>query len=271
MINYNLLPSLNNRFNQNQVLMSLTSAGLLIDRTESITKLYAKNFTWESTKKLWHEKRLSERGSRGSSQKIFSIIKRRLQAGSSVLPSVVELSDILSNCQDEQDKAQILFLYLLEFDVLVKYMMHELYRKYGEHPSKWDLKKESLLNILKKFEYEDGTTIEYSESTMERWIRGFRSLLYDIGFRKSIYADEGKPPMINDIPLSVSAYYSWKKKKRNWTRQPFGWAYLLQPPNFWEVLYNRVEKLSGWVKRDYQGRYIIEPKEAVFDFKEAEK
>ena len=198
------LASLKENFTKNEVSMTLTSAGLMVERTEILAKLYSEHLTWENVKEIWHDKRLGGRGSRESSQKIFSIIKRRLQSGASSLPPIIKLADLLEECQSKQDKAQILFLYLIEFDVLVKYIIHELYNKYGDKPSEWDLNKSKLVKLIKKYKYSDGSSLEYSDSTIKRWVRGFRSLLYEIGFRETKYTNAANPPIINNIPLSIA-------------------------------------------------------------------
>jgi len=70
----------------------------------------------------------------GSSQKIYRVLTSRFKKTlprTSPNPSV--LPTIFDECQTTRDKAQILYLYLVADDSLVRYVVHE----YMARPHRW--------------------------------------------------------------------------------------------------------------------------------------
>ncbi|MFW6016287.1 MAG: BrxA family protein [bacterium] len=260
----------NKKYKKNDVSIALKEAGLLIEYTEKICELYFEYHTWDTVKQNWHKERISTCGTRDSNQRILGILKRRLQSGEKNLPSIISLNNLLKNCQSEQEKAQILFLYIMEDDPLVKYLIHELYITQGCLPSEWNLDNEELFKIIKDFKYHDNNEIKYADSSLKRWVASFRTLLYECGLLQSRYSNGAEIPLLNDISLKVSAYYSWKLQKEDWVKYPLGWIYLFQPKNYWEILLDRLKDCSDWKVQYFQGKTIFEPADKIFRLKEDE-
>lgn len=260
------LPSLQGRLEQSEVTADLTGAGLLVERVELIARLYSEHQSWADAREVWHEQRVSERGSRSSAQKIFRILRRRLQTGASHLPSVVRLAELFDTCQGQRAKAQLVYLYLVEADALVRYVLHELLRESGREVSEWDLNSTRLMGILDRFEDVDGQPLRYAESTRKRWVEGIRSVLHQIGVRKRPYGDEGGVPTLDQEVLLVAAGYSWSKQGDDWQSNPVGLRYLFQPDHHLKTLFDRVNAEPTWETRNFQNRVTLHPAEEPFSF-----
>ena len=244
--------------------MDLTGAGLLVDRSASIANLYAETMDWSKTKEYWHEQRLADRGSRHSAQKIFNIIKGRFQAAGDTLPTIPQLANLYGDCETDRDKAQLTYLYLVHADPLVRFTVHEVLRNQGIEISEWKLDNHRLLKYLQSFRFDNGSSLEYAESTLERWVQGFRSVLFEIGVRNSQYGNEGAPPSLNRIPLLVSAGYSWKEQEEEWQKHPVGWMYLFQPKHHWDQLFDRLSEEPGWTTRQVRNQLFLRPDDDPF-------
>jgi len=258
------LPSLNRTFTRKDISMALTKSGLLVSRAECLVDLYRNLLDWEAVREEWHEKRLGGRGSRESSQGIFKLLRNRLQAHGRSLPSPDALAPILYSCRNPQEKAQVLFLYAIEEDKLLKYAINELLRRSKIVTLGYRLDIGTLSSILDDFRYKDGGSLDYSGSTLKRWTQGLRSVLLEIGVRKAPYSDEGNPPTLERIPLLIGAGYSWAKEGRMWQERPVGWAYLFQSYPFWPPLTRRLYDEPTWVMRSVGPRQVLEPREGPF-------
>jgi len=256
------LSALNRTFSKQDVTMSLTEAGLLVDRAESVVRLYAEHHNWAEVKARWHKERVHERGSRSSAQRIFRIIKRRLQAGGKALPSVPTLDELLRQCPTTQAKAQLLYFYLIQEDNLFRFVLHEVLRRQGVDRDQWDLSPDEVASILSAFQYEDGSELDYAESTLERWVQGFRSVLRDIGVIKGPYDERGTVPTVDFPPLHVGALYSWNVERRQWPERPIGWLYLFQPRVHRQALFDRLQSSDWWTASQLRDQTVLTPVEA---------
>ena len=255
------LPSLNGTFSAPDVSMSLTEAGLLPGRMETVTRLYSEHHNWGAVKEKWHEERIHERGSRGSAQKIFRILKRRLQSGGKKLPSLSELHTLVEECPTEQAKAQLFYFYMVREDNLFRFVLHEILRGQGTDSTEWHLPTSKITAILSRFEYQDGAGLQYAESTLRRWGQGFRSVLRDIGVLKGPYDENGVVPSVDLPPAHVGALYSWNEEGKNWPDCPVGWLYLFQPPAHRETLLGMIQSSGRWSASRLRDQTIISPTE----------
>jgi len=105
--------------------MDLTMCGLFVERAEELARLYAEHGNWNDVKERWFDERLSNRSTRGSSQKIYRVLTSRFKNAPTDLPNPSVLPTIFDECQTTRDKAQILYLYLVADDSLVRYVVHE--------------------------------------------------------------------------------------------------------------------------------------------------
>jgi len=255
------LTSLNGRFAEEEVNMSLTEAGLLPERAKAIVRLYAKHHSWAEVKERWHEDRIHDRGSRGSAQQIFRILKRRLQAGGSALPSISTLQRLIDECPTTQAEAQLLYFYLIQDDNLFRFVLHEVLRRQGTSRDEWSLSTERVASVLSDYEYVNGENLGYADSTLHRWAQGFRSVLHDIGVLEGPYDDVGTVPAVDGPSAHLSALYSWKKQGREWTEQPIGWLYLFQPPTHQDLLLDRLQSDSRWTTTQLREERVVKPTE----------
>lgn len=256
------LSTLNRQFESSDITIALTEAGLLVDRAETIVQLYVSCHSWSAAKERWHEGRMHERGSRASAQRIFRIIKRRLQAGGERLPTVSALSGLLQQCPTSSAKAQLLYFYLIQEDNLFRFVLHEVLRRQGVDRDQWDLSPDEIASILSAFQYEDGSELDYAESTLERWVQGFRSVLRDIGVIKGPYDERGTVPTVDFPPLHVGALYSWNVERRQWPERPIGWLYLFQPRVHRQALFDRLQSSDWWTASQLRDQTVLTPVEA---------
>jgi hypothetical protein len=262
-----LIPSLSRQFSPDQVDMTLTQCGLLPDRTEELAQLYREQGNWNDVKQVWFKKRISDRSTRGSSQKIFSVLSSRLKNAPASLPKPRTLPTVLNDCVTASNKAQVVYFYLLSDDALVRYTVHEyISRLVNGHQDALDFSDETLKNILFELEFADGTTFDYADSTTQRWCEGFRSVMREIGVLDSQRATSGSSPSIGDIPLLVSMGYSYQTGENDWIDAPTGILYLFQPKNKWDEQFNRVASTDAWEFVELHGDLRLQPTEDTYQW-----
>jgi hypothetical protein len=210
-------------------------------------------------KKRWHESRVHERGSRSSAQQIFRIIKRRLLAGEASLPPITRLAELAERCPTDQAKAQLFYFFLIQEDDLFRFVLHEVLRQQGVDRKEWDLSSETLGSVLSAFQYSDGSGIEYADSTLHRWVQGFRSVLRDVGVIKKSYDQQGQVPTVDLPPLDLSSLYSLNERGPDWAETPIGWYYLFQPPSYHDILRQRLLSNNQWKTVQLRGQTVIRP------------
>lgn len=247
---------------KSDVNMGLTTAGLLPEKGRKLVEIYFEEKDWDRTKKKWHELRAGKRGSRNSSQTVFGYLQSRLISGAEVLPSIENLNRILNNCDSDEEKAQILYLYLLEDDKLVKYVVSKIMEKSSS--GEFDFSTENIRAIMNEMEYQNGQKLDYSDSTLNKWVRNFRSLMRDIGVIKSKQKVVGRSPSLGDQALEVSAFYSYNLQSDSWLDDPNGWRLLFQTPNYCEPLIKRLAESKGWQLSEPRGERKLKPKDEIF-------
>jgi len=253
------LSSLSGQFPPDVVSMDLTMCGLLIERAEQLANLYAEKGNWNDVKEVWFDERLSNRSTRGSSQKIYRVLTSRFKNAPSSLPNPSALPTIFEMCQTERDKAQILYLYLVVDDPLVQYVVHEyVSRLTDDRQEPLDFSNEELTEILSQLEYTDGTSFEYADSTIERWCVGFRSVMRACGILQDTQSTVGEPPSMGDIPLLVAMAYSYEADDE-WLTAPRGLLCLLQPEDRWEELFDRSASTDAWKYLELPGDLELRP------------
>jgi hypothetical protein len=174
---------------------------------------------------------------------------------------------VLNNCETPQEKAQILYFYLVADDVLVRYAVHRYAQRLFENqPNALDFSNEVLTSILNDFEYADGTPFEYADSTTERWCEGFRAVMRKIGVLENQQSVVGTSPSVGKIPLLVSMGYSYRQDNQNWFESPTGHLYLLQPKNRWQELYDRAASTEAWEYLDLHGELQLRPTEGPYSW-----
>jgi len=250
--------------------MDLTGCGMNIEKTEKIVNLYAEFLEWEKVKEKWHEKRLGGRGSRHSSQKVFHILKKRLQSGNNDLPSVKSLSKILDVCEKKREKAQIIYFYIYEKEGLFRFLVSKLSQN-TNNKQNIDFSNQNLWSNLKEFRLKNGDKIQFSKATLERWFAGFRGVMREIGVIPSKQKMEGESPLVSDIVLQLASGYSWKIIGKNWLEKPIGWIALFQPEEKWMDLISRLNQYEYWELYEVQGKQRMKPKENPFKIGEIDE
>lgn len=265
------LPSLSREFSSEAVTMDLTMCGLLVDRVEELALLYREHGNWNAVKEVWFTERRGGRSTKGSSQKIYRVLTSRLKNALSSLPNPRDLPAVLDNSTTSTDKAQILYFYLVADDPLVRFIIHEyVQRQFSTSTDIIDFSNETLKGLLSNFEYADGTSFDYAESTTERWCEGFRSVMREIGVLEDQQTTADGPPSIGDIPLLVAMGYSYEKGGDNWLESPLGLQYLFQPETRWEELYDRVANTDWWTYSELHGSLQLRPIDGAYSWIEQE-
>ena len=253
-------PSLSRTFSPEEVSMDLTMCGLLPDRAEEIARLYREHGNWNQVKEIWFEERRANRSTKGSSQKIYRVLSSRFKNAPATLPNPSDLPAVLDTCSSSRDRAQVLYLYLVADDALVRYAVHEYARRLAEDfPESLDFSNETLTSILNQFEYTDETPFDYADSTTERWCEGLRSVMREIGVLENQQTVVGDPPSLGDTPLLVAMGYSSEEGDEEWFESPTGLQYLFQPSARWEELYNRVAETEAWEFVELHGSLQLRP------------
>jgi hypothetical protein len=253
-------PSLSRTFSPEEVSMDLTMCGLLPDRAEEIARLYREHGNWNQVKEIWFEERRANRSTKGSSQKIYRVLSSRFKNAPATLPNPSDLPAVLDTCSSSRDKAQVLYLYLVADDALVRYAVHEYARRLAEDfPEPLDFSNETLTSVLNQFEYTDETPFDYADSTTERWCEGLRSVMREIGVLENQQTVVGNPPSLGETPLLVAMGYSYEEGDEEWFESPTGLQYLFQPSARWEELYNRAAETEAWEFVDLHGSLQLRP------------
>lgn len=254
------LPSPSRQVSPSEVNMDLTMCGLLVERAEELARLYGDHGNWNEVKEVWFEERRANRSTRGSSQKIFRVLTSRFKNAPSSLPDPSDLPTVLETCATSRDEAQVLYLYLVADDALVRYAVREYaQRLLTNRPDALDFSNETLTTILDQFEYADGTSFDYADSTTERWCEGFRSVMREIGVVDDQQAIVGDPPSLGDVPLLVSMGHSYETGENDWFDSPIGLVYLFQPGDRWEELYDRAASTDAWEFVELHGSLQLRP------------
>ncbi|MFN1127146.1 BrxA family protein [Halobacterium salinarum] len=258
-------PSLSRTFSPEEVNMDLTMCGLLPDRAEEIARLYREHGNWNQVKEIWFEERRANRSTKGSSQKIYRVLSSRFKNAPPTLPNPSELPGVLDTCSSSRDKAQVLYLYLVADDALVRYAVHEYARRLAEDfPEPLDFSNETLTSILNQFEYTDETPFDYADSTTERWCEGLRSVMREIGVLENQQTVVGNPPSLGETPLLVAMGYSYEEGDEEWFESPTGLQYLFQPNARWAELYNRAAETEAWEFVELHGSLQLRPTEEPY-------
>ena len=261
------LPSLSRQLPPREVSMDLTMCGLLVERAEELARLYAEHGNWNDVKESWFDERLSNRSTRGSSQKIYRVLTSRFKNAPTALPNPSTLPAIFDECRTTRDRAQILYLYLVSDDSLVRYVVHEYVARITQGRSEpLDFSNGTLVDILTQFEYADGDAFAYAESTIERWCGGFRSVMREIGVLDGQQSVVGTSPSIGDIPLLVAMDYSYESGDDAWLTAPRGLLYLFQPENRWEELFDRVASTDTWEYVELHGDFDVRPSDEPYSW-----
>jgi len=242
------LPSLSRQFSSKEINMDLTMCGLLIERAEELAHLYREHGNWNEVEQVWFEERLSNRSTRGSSRKIYRVLTSRFKNAPSSLPNPRDLPAILNRCETTRDKAQVL----------------------EGHSNALDFSNETLTSILDQFEYADGSSFDYADSTTERWCEGFRAVMRKIGVLEDQQSVVGASPSVGEIPLLVSIGYSYKQDEDSWFESPNGYLYLMQPENRWQELFDRAANTDAWEYLELHGELNLRPANEPYSWIETE-
>ncbi|WP_233738213.1 BrxA family protein [Halocatena pleomorpha] len=247
--------------------MDLTMCGLLVDRAEELARLYADLGNWNDVKHIWFDERLSNRSTRESSQKIFRILTSRFKNAPTALPNPSRLPNVFEHCETTRDKAQILYLYFVSDDALVRYVVHEYSARLAREESKpLNFSNETLQNILNGLTYSDGSSFDYAESTTERWCEGIRSVMRKIDVLKEQQTVMRSIPSISTVPLLVAMDYSYEISDDEWITAPRGLLYLFQPEKRWEELFDRAATTPAWEYRELHGNLNLRPTEKTYSW-----
>jgi hypothetical protein len=261
------LPSLSRQLSPGDVNMDLTMCGLLVERAEELARLYAEHGNWNDVKARWFDERLSNRSTRGSSQKIYRVLTSRFKNAPTDLPNPSVLPTIFDECQTTRDKAQILYLYLVADDSLVRYVVHEYMARLTDgNTDSLDFSNETLVDILTHLEYSDGGSFDYADSTTERWCEGFRSVMRKIGVLDGQQSVVGTSPSVGDTPLLVAMDYSYGSDDEDWLTSPRGLLYLFQPANRWGELFDRVASTDAWEYLELHGDLDVRPSDEPYSW-----
>lgn len=263
------LPSLDSTFSRDEVSMSLTRCGLLVDKAETLAQLYARHRDWTVVEQKWLEGRFDERSTRGSSKGIYRILSSRFKTAASDLPAIVRLPTVFEQCETTREKAQVLYFYLLEDDPLVKHVVHQYVSRLREDGvGGLNFEQGVVEQILNEFHYSDGTKFDYAESTTRRWGEGLRSVMREIDVLETQQALQGQIPTIGAVPLLVASGYSWEQNGKEWLSVPLGWYYLFQPEQYWESLVERISDHPAWEANSIHGEMRLQPTGDTFGWAE---
>jgi hypothetical protein len=261
------LPPVSQRLSSAEVNMDLTMCGLLVERAEELAQLYREHGNWNEVREVWFEERLSNRSTRGSSQKIYRVLTSRFKNAPSSLPNPRDLPLVFDKCSTMREKAQVLYLYLIADDPLVRYTVHEYVERLLENrPNALDFTNATLTSILSQFEYADGSAFDYADSTTERWCEGFRAVMRKIGVLENQQAVSGEPPSLGKVPLLISMGYSYEEAEDDWLELPIGLLYFLQPEDRWQELFDRTAHTGAWEYLDLHGELQLQPTDSPYSW-----
>lgn len=249
--------------------MALTRCGLLVEKAQKLAQFYARHRDWTVVEEKWHDERVDERSTRGSSQTIYRTLSSRFKTAGGGLPSIARLPSVFEQCETSRDKAQILYFYLIEDDPLVKYAVHRYVQRFQDMGADGlDFGHETVERILSEFHYDDGNKYDYAESTTRRWGEGLRSVMREIGVLETQQALHGHTPNIGAIPLLVASGCSWETQEDDWLSQPTGWLYLFQPEQYWDSLAERLSDHPGWEASGIHGELRVQPVDETYSWAE---
>lgn len=263
------LPTLDSMYSHDEVSIDLTRCGLLVDKAETIVRLYARHRDWTVVEEKWLEGRYDERSTRDSSKGIYRVLSSRFKTAGGNLPAIVRLPSILDQCGTTRDKAQVLYFYLIEDDPLVKYAIHQYVQRLERSGTgALNFEQETVASLLNEFHYDDGTAFDYAESTTRRWGEGLRSIMREIEVLETQQALQGQVPNVGTIPLLVASGYSWEKGGKEWLAHPVGWLYLFQSEQYWDSLAERLSEHSNWEASGIHGELRLQPVGETYDWAE---
>lgn len=263
------LPSLDGKYGPDEVSIDLTRCGLLVEKAETIARLYARHRDWTVVEETWTDERIDGRSTRGSSKGIYRVLSSRFKTASGALPSVGQLPSVFDQCETTRDKAQVLYFYLLEDDPLVKYAVHQYVQQLQKSGvDGLDFEQDRIERILDEFHYNDGSTFDYADSTTRRWGEGLRSIMREIDVLETRQTLQGHIPNLGTIPLLVASGYSWETDGDEWLSHPTGWLYLFQPEQYWDSLAERVSEHPAWEASGIHGELRLQPVENTYDWAE---
>lgn len=254
------IQSLNGEFSTEETHIGLVAASLDLDQTREIAELYNDSGDWNTTSERWLDERRAERVTIEGSRRSFNAIKPRLQEAGGGLPPLRYLPDILDQCRNQRDQHQVIYCYLVAEDAVFQYVLHE-YLVQGDDrgASNLDFSDSQIIGMLEEFQHIGGESLDWAESTKDRWASNFRGVLRSIGVIDSRQGTTGEVPNIGDVPLEVAAYWSWHEDGDEWLTDPLGWRYLFQPEPFWEPQTQRLTKSTRWTSHQAHGRRWYEP------------
>ncbi len=262
---------LDSAFSSDEISMDLTTCGLLIEQAETLARLYATYLDWTAVERVWFDERLSNRSTRGSAQKIYRILSTRFKNAPSSLPNASVVPTILDDCATAQDKAQVLYLYLLADDPLVRYVVHEYVTRMAVGRERTlDFSNTAIIEVLTRIEYTDGSAFDYAASTVERWCEGFRSVMREIGVLEGQENSTNDFPTLGDVPLLVALEYSHEVGTGNWMASPVGLRSLFQPETRWEELYDRAAETGAWNYTELHSELRLRPTDGPYAWAETE-
>jgi len=254
------IQSLKGQFSTEETHIGLVAASLDPDQTREIAELYNDSEDWNTTNEQWLDERRAERVTIEGSRRSFNAIKPRLQEAGGGLPPLRYLPDILDQCRNQRDQHQVLYCYLVAEDAVFRYVLHEYLVRGGDRGAgHLDFSDSQIIEMLEELQHIGGESLDWAESTKDRWASNFRGVLRSIGVIDSRQGTTGEVPNIGDIPLEVAAYWSWHEEGDEWLVDPFGWRYLFQPEPFWEPQTQRLTKSTRWTSHLAHGRRWYEP------------
>lgn len=249
-----------------QVDMTLTQCGLLPNQTNEVAKSYENQGNWNDVKNAWFKKRVSNRSTRESSQKILTVLSSRLKNAPTTLPNPQALPAVLEKCATPTDRAQVVYQYLIADDPLFRYVVNAYASRIVEsQKSSLDFSNEKLRQILLSLQFNNGKSLEYAESTIRRWCEGFRSVMREIsalGNQQTM----GSPPALGEIPLLIAMGRSYENGREDWVESPTGLLYLLQPESRWDELFNRASNTTAWEFVELHSSLQLQPTGDTYDW-----
>lgn len=250
--------------------MALTMCGLLVEKAEQLSQLYARHRDWTVVEEKWETERYDERSTRDSSKKIYRVLSSRFKTAHSNLPPITKLPFVFDQCANHRDKAQVLYFYLLEDDPLVKYTVHRYANRMRQMGMRGlDFEQGTVERLLNEFHYEDGSEFDYADSTTRRWGEGFRSVMREIDVLESQQELHGQVPNVGTVPLLVASGYSWETGEKDWLTLPVGWLYLFQPEQYWDSLAERLGNHPSWEASGIHGELRLQPVDQTYAWAES--
>lgn len=160
---------------------NLHRVGSLINESIIVLSVYAKLKDWEKTKREITSKNLLMKRSSRTLAGIFLAIRQRFLVKHDDLPDPEALADVISKDLSLKAKAQILYPYICESDVLIKDAILELVtRKINEYDP--HLTREEVIDFLNTKSASHPELLRWSEYLKINWAKHLFSFLRDFGF-----------------------------------------------------------------------------------------